>query len=77
VSVAAGAVGVENWQNWGSLGVNEAGDWMVEGDTSGATTTDSFIAKNGVILYREGSVVGGLTLTGGRAQRGCVHERGR
>lgn len=77
VSVAAGGNGVEAWQNWGSLGVNEAGDWMVEGDTSGATATDAFIAKNGVLLYREGSIVGGLTLTGAVLSAGAyMNEAG-
>ncbi|MBL8859562.1 MAG: hypothetical protein JNL28_13725 [Planctomycetes bacterium] len=65
VSAAAGGLPGETWSNWGSLGVNDAGDWMVGGDTSAATTMDNFIAKNGVIIAREGSVLGGLTLTGG------------
>jgi hypothetical protein len=57
--------------------VNEAGDWMVEGDTSAATTTDSFIVKNGVIIQREGSLVGGLTLTGGVLSAGAyMNEAG-
>lgn len=64
ISVAAGAVGAENYQFWGALGINEAGDWFLTGDTGAATTADAFVMKNGVILYREGGVVDGLTLTG-------------
>ncbi|MBL8860199.1 MAG: hypothetical protein JNL28_16945 [Planctomycetes bacterium] len=64
VSVSAGGMVGENWSNFSSLGVNEAGDWFAAGDTSAATTIDGFIVKNGVILYREGNVLGGLTLVG-------------
>ncbi|MDZ4774349.1 MAG: hypothetical protein SGI72_14570 [Planctomycetota bacterium] len=71
VSIAAGGLGGEAWLNFGSLGVNEAGDWFAEGNTNGAAATNSFIVKNGVILYREGQVVGGLTLFGTVASAGA------
>ena len=65
VPVAAGGNGTEAWgPAWGALSINEAGDHCYEADTNGATTTDGVIVKNGVIIYREGDVVDGLTLTG-------------
>ncbi len=64
VSAAAGGIGGELWQNWSLLGIDEAGDWMVCGDTSGAVATDAFVVKNGAIVHREGDVLGGLTLVG-------------
>lgn len=62
-ATSGGMVG-ENWSSFDSLGINEAGDFMFTGDTGGATTTDEFVAKNGVILYREGDTVDGRVLTG-------------
>ncbi|MBL8857109.1 MAG: hypothetical protein JNL28_01210 [Planctomycetes bacterium] len=64
ISAAAGGGVGENYQFWGQLGINEAGDWFLTGDSSLASTADAFLMKNGVILYREGGVVSGLTLTG-------------
>jgi hypothetical protein len=64
IPAAQGGMVGENWDNFDLFGVNEAGDVMFTGDTDGATTTDEFIAKNGTILYREGDVVDGFTLTG-------------
>ncbi|MFG0319939.1 MAG: hypothetical protein ACF8XB_21890 [Planctomycetota bacterium JB042] len=60
----AGGLAGENWDNFDFLGVNEAGDTMFTGDTDGAAATDEFIAFNGKIVYREGDVVDGETLTG-------------
>jgi len=54
----------ENWDNFDFLGVNENGDYMVTGDTDATTTSDEFISFNGNILYREGDVVDGETLSG-------------
>jgi hypothetical protein len=77
VSIAAGGNGIETWQNLGLVGVNEAGDWYVEGDTNGATATDGFLIKNGVILYREGQVLDGLTLVGTPLSAGsALNEQG-
>ncbi len=65
IPVAAGGNGVDLWTaTFGSLGINEAGDHCYEADTNGATTSDAVIVYNGVIRWREGDVVGGLTLTG-------------
>ncbi len=65
IPVAAGGNGTEAWTaTFGSLGINEAGDHCYEADTNGATTSDGVIVYNGVIRWREGSVLDGLTLLG-------------
>ena len=64
VPVSAGGDGVENWDNFDSVGINEAGDYFFAGDTDGSTATDEIIVHNGVIRFREGDVVDGATLTG-------------
>lgn len=60
----AGGLPGENWSAFDFLGVTESGDTMITGDTAGSTATDEFIAFNGKIVYREGDVVDGETLTG-------------
>lgn len=75
VSAAAGGNGVELWQNFGSMGVNEAGDWFFGGDTNAATTADGVLVKNGVILHREGQVLDGVTLSGNPSMS-AMNEQG-
>jgi hypothetical protein len=60
---AGGLVG-ELWGSFDFYGINESGDYFFTGDTGGATATDEFVLKNGMIVYREGDVVDGRTLTG-------------
>jgi hypothetical protein len=64
VPVSAGGMGGEAWQVFDFFGISEAGDYMITGDTSGLTTADEFLLKNGVMLYREGGMVAGETLVG-------------
>jgi hypothetical protein len=64
VPAVAGGMGGENWANFDLQGINEAGDYMFTGDTSGPTTTDEFVLKNGVIVLREGDLVDSDPLTG-------------
>lgn len=54
----------DNWQNFSAMGINNAGDHVITGDTDAATATDAFVAYNGAIVLREGGAVGGLTLSG-------------
>lgn len=46
------------------MGVTEAGDYFITGDTDGAIATDEFILVNGVIAHRDGDVLDGFTLNG-------------
>ena len=55
----------DNWQNFGECKINNAGDYVFSGDTSGPAASDGYVARNGVILLREGSAIAGLgNLTG-------------
>lgn len=64
-----GGIGGENWQNFSGVAINDSGDWLLAGDTSGPTATDAFIAHNGEILVREGSTYDGVTIPAGSAAR--------
>lgn len=59
----------DNWESFGAVGVNNAGNYVFSGDTNGATATDAFVAYNSVIKVREGQTVDGVTLAGGAAVR--------
>ena len=52
----------DNWSNFDTVSINNAGNYIFTGDTDGAGATDEFIAYNGVIGVREGMSVDGLTL---------------
>ncbi|MBI5866310.1 MAG: hypothetical protein HZB38_17705 [Planctomycetes bacterium] len=54
----------DNWQTFSSMGINNNGNHVITGDTDGATATDAFVAYDGVIVLREGTVVDGVTLSG-------------
>lgn len=59
----------ENWQNFAGVAVNDAGDWLLAGDTDGATATDAFLAFNGELQVREGDLLDGELLGSGSALR--------
>lgn len=52
----------DNWANFDSVSINDAGNYLFSGDTDGATASDEFIAYDGAIVLREGDVVDGVTL---------------
>ncbi len=52
----------DNWDNFDIVSINNNGDYVFSGDTDGATSTDEFIAVNGIITIREGDVIDGTTL---------------
>ena len=55
----------DNWDNFSLVSINNLGDYVLSGDTDGATASDGFIAANGTIVIREGDVLDGIPLTGG------------
>jgi hypothetical protein len=55
--------GGDNWDNFGTVTINDSGDYLFSGDTDGATTSDAFIAWDGAIAVREGDTLAGVTLT--------------
>lgn len=64
VPESAGGFPGENWSGFDFTSVTESGDYMFTGDTSGATTEDEFVCINGMVLIREGKVIGDLTVMG-------------
>lgn len=52
----------DNWSGFDAVTANDQGNYLVSGDTNGATATDYFLAYNGAIQVREGDVIGGVTL---------------
>jgi hypothetical protein len=65
-----------NWQNWDSVVVNNAGNYMISGDTDAATASDYFIAYNGVIGVKEGDTVDGVTIASGATARAISISNG-
>ena len=64
--------GVDNWDNFDYMNINNAGNYLFTGDTDGATGTDEFIAYNGTIAVREGDTVGGIVLASSMFMRGVA-----
>lgn len=69
VPAAAGGDGTATWNTFSTStpAINDSGDWLISGTLAGATVStsnDAFLALNGVIVLREGSALGGGTLTG-------------
>jgi hypothetical protein len=62
--------GVDNWDNFDFVTINNEGAYLFSGDTDGDTATDEFIASNGSIILREGDTVDGVTLESGWSVRG-------
>jgi hypothetical protein len=58
------------------VGINEAGDWMITGDTNAATTSDEILMVNGSILHREGGSLPGGGTIGGAIDMGFMNESG-
>jgi hypothetical protein len=57
VPPALGGVGGELWTNFDLFGINEAGDYLITGDTNAAVGVDEFVALNGQLIQREGDVL--------------------
>ncbi len=52
----------DNFDNWDGVHINNSGDYLIHGDTDGATATDEFILVNGNIVYREGDLISGVSM---------------
>lgn len=55
--------GGDNWDNFDGMSINNVGNYIFSGDTDGTTTSDEFVAYNGVIGIREGDTIDGIDLT--------------
>jgi len=52
----------ESWSNFATMAVNDAGTYLVAGDTSTSPTLDNFVVHNGVIGIREKGTLDGIFL---------------
>lgn len=75
VPASAGGLAGENWSSFDFCGMTEGGSYMFTGDTSAATTEDEFVLINGMIVLREGMMIGDLTLSGS-IESGFMNEDG-
>lgn len=67
------------WNNFRSPSINNAGDWLIAGNTAGGdSATNEYLAVNGQIALRRGDVVDGVTLASNWAIRwASVNNLGR
>jgi hypothetical protein len=76
IPASHGGLPLEVWDNFDEVGVAESGEYMFYGDTDKAgTTTDEFIARNGIIVYRELDTFSGFQLVGS-IESGYMNEAG-
>lgn len=61
---SVGGLPDENWDNFDFHQINEAGTWMITGDSDTATSMDEFVVMDGQIILREGDLVGGYPVAG-------------
>ncbi|HMN96699.1 MAG TPA: GC-type dockerin domain-anchored protein [Phycisphaerales bacterium] len=67
-----------NWSAFRSPSINNSGDWVIAGNTSGPAATSEFLAVNGVITMRRGDVIDGITLASNWAIRwASINNLGR
>ena len=64
VPATVGGAGIENWDNFDFVSINEAGDYFVTGDTDGTFVRDEFVLINGRTVLREGDLIDGSRVDG-------------
>lgn len=64
IPVASGGDGVETYQAFSNLAINDSGSWLLTADSNAAAAGDAFIMLDGQIIHREGQSIDGLPLTG-------------
>lgn len=68
----------ENWEAFAGVAINNAGNWLLAGDSNGPTARDAFLAYRGTVQIREGDVIDGEALTAPAAMRAAsLDNRGR
>jgi hypothetical protein len=54
----------ENWQGIAHVSIDNAGNYLIIGDTDGPAASDGFVSLNGQMIVREGQIFDGLALGG-------------
>ncbi|MHC4306065.1 MAG: hypothetical protein ACYTFF_18495, partial [Planctomycetota bacterium] len=57
VPASIGGLPDELWDNFDFMGINDAGDFFITGDTNATASMDEFVTLNGEIILREGDVL--------------------
>jgi len=60
----ANGSGLDNWDNFNDVAINNAGNYVFTGDTDGDSATDNFVAYNSMIMIREGDTVDNVIIDG-------------
>jgi hypothetical protein len=67
----------EEWDNFDRMGINEAGDYFVTGDTNASSDFDEFVTLNGEIILRESDVLdwnGAPAIVSGSIEGGYMNK---
>jgi len=75
VPAAIGGEPGENWDNFDYMGVTDAGQYLLTGDTTASTTIDEIVVVDGLIVAREGQTLDGLEISGA-IEGGYMNENG-
>ena len=68
----------DNWQSFDIVSINNDGEYIFTGDTSGDAASDEFVACNGQIAVREGDTLHGMTIPSGSSLRAAsINNEGR
>jgi MYXO-CTERM domain-containing protein len=65
----AAPAGNGDWDNLDLVAINDAGHWLLSGDTNAVAQVDEFIAYDGTIAVRESDVIDDVSLAPGSAVR--------
>jgi hypothetical protein len=79
VPASLGGLHGELWASFDFLGINEAGDFFVTGDTNAAADVDEFVSRNGQIVLREGDMLdldGSPATISGAIEGGYMNQQG-
>jgi len=79
VPASIGGLPGENWDNFDFVGITEAGQNFLTGDTDATTANDEYVAVNGEIILREGDLVetvSGLVPLSGSIEGGYMNDDG-
>lgn len=75
IPAEVGGLPGELYQNFDFVGVTEAGNYFITGNTDADNSEDEFVMVDGMIVLREGENVDGLTLNGA-IEGGYFNENG-
>jgi hypothetical protein len=79
VPASVGGLPGEAWDNFDFLGISDAGQYLVTGDTDAATAMDEFVSLDGQIILRESTILdldGNPATLSGSIEGGYLNQDG-